>query len=167
SPTGNGKTSGTDEEWSVALELYEEKRIRNIGLFFKHVDPSKLNDPGPQLSRVLAFKTEIEAGKKHLFKAYGGVEEFCETLEEHLSKWLRDHGTSEPASLSSDASVAASTPADAKPSTVARAGTPSFAFWIDESRTLLDQTPTNAQEALFCANRAFQAAETELGRANA
>src|SRR5262249_11236225 len=67
SETGSGKTSGTEEEWELALELYEKKVIRQICLFFRNVDPSKLNDPGPQLKKVLDFRNTIESEKKHLF----------------------------------------------------------------------------------------------------
>jgi Domain of unknown function (DUF4062) len=34
-PTGGGYTSGTEEEWALAEELYEVNKIRNIALFFK------------------------------------------------------------------------------------------------------------------------------------
>src|SRR5262245_48936663 len=43
-PTGGGKTSGTREEWELAQELYAKNIIRRICLFFKDVEPSKVND---------------------------------------------------------------------------------------------------------------------------
>ena len=36
-PTGGGYSSGTEEEWEVAEQLYKETEIRNIALFFKEV----------------------------------------------------------------------------------------------------------------------------------
>jgi Domain of unknown function (DUF4062) len=53
---GSGYTSGTEEEWSLAEELYKANKIRNIGLFFKYVDPRQMRDPGEQLQLVLVFK---------------------------------------------------------------------------------------------------------------
>src|SRR5262249_5927005 len=32
-PTGGGYTSGTEEEWALAEELYEANKIRNVALF--------------------------------------------------------------------------------------------------------------------------------------
>ncbi|MGZ8391017.1 MAG: DUF4062 domain-containing protein [Rhodoplanes sp.] len=59
SPTGSGHTSGVDEEWKLAEELYAATTIRNIGLFFKRVDERQKRDPGEQLKKVLAFREAI------------------------------------------------------------------------------------------------------------
>lgn len=56
SETGNGCTSGTEEEWTLAEELYKKSEIRNIALFFKDVGPERLADPGPQLEKVLGSR---------------------------------------------------------------------------------------------------------------
>jgi Domain of unknown function (DUF4062) len=60
SPTGSGDTSGTEEEWALAEELYKATKIRNVALFFKQVDAGKLRDPGERLKPLLAFKKEID-----------------------------------------------------------------------------------------------------------
>jgi hypothetical protein len=91
SPTGSGHTSGTEEEWALAEELYKATKIRNIALFFKQVDVGKLSDPGDQLKPVLAFKKKIEEGKRYLFKQYETLNEFADTLDRHLARWLKDH----------------------------------------------------------------------------
>ena len=44
-PLGEGDTSGTEGERALAEDLYEDKQIRNIALFFKDVDPAQLRDP--------------------------------------------------------------------------------------------------------------------------
>jgi hypothetical protein len=67
SPTGSGYSSGTEEEWSLAEELYRQNKIRNIALFFKSVHSSKLGDPGDQLKPVIAFKTKIECEKSAIY----------------------------------------------------------------------------------------------------
>ncbi len=91
SPTGSGHTSGTEEEWELAEELYRANKIRNIALFFKNVDHGKLSDPGDQLKRVLEFKKKIQEEKKYLFKQYKALEEFSDTLDGHLAAWLMTH----------------------------------------------------------------------------
>jgi hypothetical protein len=67
SPSGGRHTSGTEEEWVLAEELYEQNKIRNIILFFKDVDPRQMRDPGKQLEAVLSFKKRIEEGNRYLF----------------------------------------------------------------------------------------------------
>jgi hypothetical protein len=173
SPTGNGKTSGTEEEWDLALELYAANTIRNIGLFFKDVDPARLRDAGPQLAKVVDFKKAIEAERKHLFKAYGHADEFCDTLERHLAKWLRDHGAGRAASLSigpDGPSVAAESHSlaveTAKPG-AAETAAPSFAYWLGEAKALLELTPPDAQGALFSADRAVALAANDVDWAQA
>jgi hypothetical protein len=44
SPSGSGYTSGTEVEWSIAEDLYQVGKLRNIALFFKNVDSGKLDD---------------------------------------------------------------------------------------------------------------------------
>ncbi|MTW17950.1 DUF4062 domain-containing protein [Rhodoplanes serenus] len=173
SPTGNGKTSGTEEEWDLALELYAANTIRNIGLFFKDVDAARLRDAGPQLIKVLDFKKAIEAERKHLFKAYGHADEFCDTLERHLARWLRDHGAGRAASLSigpDGPSVAAESHSlaveTAKPG-AAETAAPSLAYWLGEAKALLELTPPDAQGALFCAERAVALATNDVDWAGA
>src|SRR5438270_6162608 len=105
-PTGSGHTSGTEEEWEIAEQLYRETKVRNIALFFKDVDGRQLRDPGSQLRRVLEFKHRITGARRYLFKAYASTDDFCECLEGHLAKWLRDHtGGSQPSTSSQSASI--------------------------------------------------------------
>lgn len=87
SPTGGGYTSGTEEEWVLAEDLYKANIIRNIALFFKKVDTRRLRDPGKQLEAVLAFKKRIEEGKQYLFTQYETIEQFAEAIEGHLARW--------------------------------------------------------------------------------
>jgi len=81
SPTGGGYSSGTEEEWALAEQLYTETKIRNIALFFKQVASPQMHDPGHQLRKVIAFRQQIEKEKKYLFKSYVAVGEFGELLE--------------------------------------------------------------------------------------
>jgi len=85
--------SGTEEEFFLAESCYKDEKcpMRQIITFFKSVDPRKLSDPGEQLSRVLEFKRELEAGKRYLFSTFDEVSEFEQQLRRHLAKWVRDH----------------------------------------------------------------------------
>jgi len=112
SPTGNGHTSGTEEEWALAEELYRATKIRNIALFFKQVDAGKLCDPVDQLKPVLAFKKKIEKGKRYLFKQYETIEEFADTLDGHLALWLKGHQSAKLVFQRADLSWTARQPRD-------------------------------------------------------
>ncbi|MES9855610.1 MAG: DUF4062 domain-containing protein [Sedimenticola sp.] len=59
-PDGKGKySSGTDEEYHFALDCIADKNSPpcKIVVFFKAIDPRKLSDPGPQLTKVLVSGT--------------------------------------------------------------------------------------------------------------
>jgi len=84
-------TSGTEEEYHVALECYEatDRPMRQLVMLFKAVDPQQLSDPGPQLESVLKFKQEMEEEKTHLFHTFDTIARFQQLLRAHLAAWLR------------------------------------------------------------------------------
>ena len=86
-------TSGTEEEYHVAMKCYEDPQrpMKGLVMMFKAVDPQQLSDPGPQLQKVLEFKKHIEIQKRHLFHTFDTTQRFRECLRKHLAKWLRDH----------------------------------------------------------------------------
>jgi tetratricopeptide (TPR) repeat protein len=156
SPTGAGYSSGTEEEWKLAEQLYKETKIRNIALFFKEVEPAQLNDPGPQLAEVIEFKRQIESGKKYLFKSYMQTGDFGEKLERYLASWLRDHEKGTANAPASGGHITITSPdVPASITTVASEPYgPDFNFWITEAKQLLEaETPDNFG-ALFCAKKA-------------
>ena len=166
SPTGSGHTSGTEEEWIIAEDLYKASKIRNIALFFKSVDPGKLRDPGLQLSKVLEFKKRIEDEKRYLFRQFETIDMFGETIEAHLARWLRDHegqgAAIERLSLGhSPSSIAVS------PSTPSGASGPGYQYWIDEAIRLVNETPPDGAGCLFCADRAILLAPDAVENARA
>lgn len=96
SPTGNEDdtfTSGTEEEYEVALECLanQELPMKQLVVFFKAVDERKLSDPGEQLKKVLAFREKLEREKTLLFHTYDEVSAFESRLRSHLARWVRDH----------------------------------------------------------------------------
>jgi tetratricopeptide (TPR) repeat protein len=151
SSTGSGKSSGTEEEWELALELYEKKIIRKICLFFREVDASKQSDPGPQLSKVLNFRNGIEAERKHLFHKYGEVDEYRSLLERHLAQWHRDNKEG-----------AAKAPGKLQHADAGGGSAPSFDFWISEANRLLDARTGSAHGVLYCAGMAQELAQNGL-----
>lgn len=89
----SGYTSGTEEEFRMALQCFNDSThpLRQLVVFFKAVSPDKLSDPGPQLQRVLEFKRELEASKGLLFHTFDEIDAFEALLRRHIAKWLRDH----------------------------------------------------------------------------
>lgn len=84
-------SSGTEEEYHVALECYEasDQPMRQLVLLFKAVDAPQLSDPGPQLQSVLKFKKAMEEAKTHLFHTFDSDTRFRQLLRAHLGAWLR------------------------------------------------------------------------------
>ena len=92
-PNNTKFTSGTEEEYHVALECYETPShdMNEIVLLFKSVAPAQMADPGPELSKVLEFRTKVESERKFLYKSFENKKTFDETLRGLLAKWVRDH----------------------------------------------------------------------------
>lgn len=86
-------TSGTEEEFFEAEDCYKDPKLamRQLVAFFKAVEPSKLSDPGEQLSKVLEFKRALETTKRLLFTTFDEIGGFEQQLRRHLAKWVRDH----------------------------------------------------------------------------
>jgi tetratricopeptide (TPR) repeat protein len=165
SETGAGFTSGTEEEWTLAEQLYNERKIRNIALLFKEVDPRHLNDPGKQLEKVLSFKKKIEDGRRYLFNPYAQVVQFVDLLESHLAKWLRDHreisnGLS-TADLATDGEMSTSKDNKGIVSVL------SFDFWLTDAIRLSNSENPDHAIASFCASKATDLAVTDIEIARA
>lgn len=78
SPTINpGKyTSGFHEEFDRAKGHVQAKRMKRIDLYFRDISPEQLKDPGPSLTKVLAFRTQCERNKDPLFKTFKDRSDF-------------------------------------------------------------------------------------------
>jgi hypothetical protein len=63
-------SSGFTEEFDIARTRRIADQRPNIGLFFRKVPPEYLDDPGPELSKVLAFKHELRAEKSILYQDF-------------------------------------------------------------------------------------------------
>jgi len=158
--TGSGYTSGTEEEWALAEELYTANKIRNIALLFKKVDDGKLKDPGDQLKAVLAFKKKIETEKRYFFAQFDDVKDFIDKVDGYLAKWLKAHSQNDatlsleiPERTSSDISKNIEKP-------------PKSSYWIAEADFNI-KTHKAFGDALFCSKKALEASENELEWAKA
>jgi tetratricopeptide (TPR) repeat protein len=160
SPTGEGFSSGVEEEWRLAEELYEANKIRNIALFFKQVDPRQLDDPGKQLTAVLAFQQRIVAGKQYLFTQYATLDQFDDILEGYLARWFNDQNRTATGLDAGGPMVTAK--AAVKP-----VESPGFDYWIGEAQRLYDAVPPELAGALFCTTKATEAANSDIEWARA
>ncbi|MGR2708200.1 MULTISPECIES: DUF4062 domain-containing protein [Pseudomonas] len=95
SSTGkNGVSSGTHEEYLLAIDLLQDRTfpMKEIIIFFRGVEAALLSDPGPQLQKVLDFKRQIEEEKELLFETFDSPDSFNEKLKRHLANWTREGG---------------------------------------------------------------------------
>ncbi len=165
SPTGGGCDSGFHEEWKLAEKLYKQRKLRNIVLFFKKFDESHLRDPGKQLSAVVNFKKKIIDNRQYLFREYETVDQFVDLIEKHLTQWLLAH-ESPPSDLSLSLPPAAeAVVGSAAPS--ASGAAPSADYWLGEARRLLGHEAPNYEAARFCAQKAIDAAQSDVEWASA
>jgi len=86
-PSGEAE-SGTLEEFNLARERFVKEGAPHIILYFREVHPDFLNDPGPQLQKVLDFKKQIDEGHLALYANYRDEEHFATLLRKHLTEWL-------------------------------------------------------------------------------
>jgi tetratricopeptide (TPR) repeat protein len=160
-PTGSGHTSGTEEEWDLAEQLYEAGSLNNIVLLFKDVDRTKLADPGPQLEAVLRFRKKIETGRKYLFKTFASLDSFGIELERCLAQWLKLHHDM-GSKAASDSLAIAPAPTKAEPeATPAPAVLPGFDYWFSECGKLANTEIPDYNGALFCAQKAVSCSATD------
>lgn len=91
SPIGADFTSGTEEEFTLAMKLVREssKNMVDVAVLFKHVEPARLADPGPQLLKVIDFKKKLERERAVLYWTFGSTDEFEKRLRQLLLEWIR------------------------------------------------------------------------------
>ncbi|MEA2362030.1 MAG: hypothetical protein QOD71_1175 [Thermoleophilaceae bacterium] len=87
----DGFSSASEEEFSLACECHAAQSMRQIVVLFKDVDSDLLKDPGPQLQRVLDFRTSLEREKRFFFERFEHTAAFRKNLRRQLAQWVRDH----------------------------------------------------------------------------
>jgi tetratricopeptide (TPR) repeat protein len=87
-----GFTSGTEEEFNLALECMNspDAPMRDVLVLFKGVEPSRMMDPGRELTKVLRFRASLDAQNELLYFPFDNSAEFRRLLRRHLLGWIRD-----------------------------------------------------------------------------
>jgi tetratricopeptide (TPR) repeat protein len=78
-------TSYTEEEFYRALARYEKDGKPTIFVFFKHIDPGQMADPGPELAKVLAFRRKLEETRRVLYRGFPDERAFRLEIDTHLT----------------------------------------------------------------------------------
>ena len=87
-PTGKAE-SGTKEEFDIAQTRKRQSGKEPwIHLYFKNVEQESLEDQGPQLQKVEAFKEERK--KDTLYKEFEDTDDFKGKFEQCLYRWLNE-----------------------------------------------------------------------------
>jgi len=80
-------SSGTEEEFSRAIERWRRRRRPQIMLYFRTVDMTCLREPDDQLSKVFVFREQIEKERIVYYKCYSGPDDFRKMLHIDLILW--------------------------------------------------------------------------------
>lgn len=81
-------TSGFEEEFNLAKELYSKNKKPQLSMFFKSVSDDLLRDPGPDLQKVIGFKNELIEKKEILFMSFLDEKEFERKLRKTLISYM-------------------------------------------------------------------------------
>jgi tetratricopeptide (TPR) repeat protein len=88
-PDAKPYSSYTEEEFHRAIERWKQTRSPEIFVFFKHVDPLSMADPGPQLQKVLAFRKSLEDTRQVLYRFFADEKAFAAEVDKHLRAYAR------------------------------------------------------------------------------
>ena len=144
---GNKHSSGCDEEWALCNDLFSDKTMQSVQLYFLPLPALQVKDPGTQLKKVLAFRKKVEESRLHLCKNLQADEDFAAELRASLGAWLRQHGDREPHVDSADMRQQPSAPSsspDGASSSVAD-------HLLRHALTLINQNPESALAILDAA----------------
>lgn len=82
-------TSGFEEEFRTSAERRKSLGRPEISLFFKSVPEDLLADPGDELKKVLAFRSELISSKEILFQNFSDIAEFEQLLRRRISSYVQ------------------------------------------------------------------------------
>jgi hypothetical protein len=98
--SGDGHTSGFEEEWELACKRAESGEDVEVWLFFKEVDAAQKQDPGPELQKVLDFKNKVETEYQALYHPFVDAQAWREKLltllMDFVAKRARSQAGNEP-----------------------------------------------------------------------
>ncbi len=88
-PDAEGYSSYTEEEFHRALDRWKKDGAPEIFVFFKHVDPGQMADPGRQLEKVLAFRKSLEDSRQVLYRFFEDDKAFKAEVDRHLRAYAK------------------------------------------------------------------------------
>ncbi len=88
-------SSGTEEEFDQGLRLLADPDavMRDLLILFKTIGSDRVRDPGPQLLKVMEFRSRLESSKSLLYGTFDSDESLSDALKLKLDEWalpLRD-----------------------------------------------------------------------------
>ncbi|MEO8325766.1 MAG: tetratricopeptide repeat protein, partial [Nitrospirota bacterium] len=89
-PDAKPYNSYTEEEFHRALERWRKNNSPEIFVFFKRVDAASEADPGPQLSKVLEFRRQLEQTRQVLYHYFNSDQSFINEIDRHLRAYAKD-----------------------------------------------------------------------------
>ncbi|MBO6085346.1 MAG: tetratricopeptide repeat protein, partial [Acetobacter sp.] len=168
---GDVEQTGIEEEWSLAEQMRKERKIRGTALLWKKVDRKRRIEPDDKLKKVLDF---LEKNKHQgLYKEYETMEEFREELRACLSEWETPSVQNNKDENSSPFLLSGGFPSSKECEPDNGQEPPSFHYWMQEVNQLLEcgikkqnstlyLFPEEYRNALFCANKALEAAKSKV-----
>jgi len=94
--TESGKySSGTEEEYNVALEQNEKLKKPDIWLFFKNI----VSEPNHDIDKILEFRRKIEEEKSIFYKPFRDISQWRSLLRKLMCAWLDKLKSREDASI--------------------------------------------------------------------
>ena len=88
-PDAAPDSSYTEEEFHRAMERWKKSGSPEIFVFFKRVDAASEADAGPQLSKVIEFRKELEEKRQTLYRYFDSPESFLDEVDTHLRAYAK------------------------------------------------------------------------------
>jgi len=87
---GRSFSSGSEEEFRIAEEMIKKKQMHKLGVYFKSVDPKRLQSPDEQLAKVLEFNRWLRSEHVLLYNEFTNESEFREKVHKFMTDWLEE-----------------------------------------------------------------------------
>jgi tetratricopeptide (TPR) repeat protein len=82
-------SSYTEEEFHRALQRFTKTGTPEIFVFFKNVDEASVADPGPELTKVLKFRLELERTRTVRYRTFANPAAFRREVDQHLRAFVK------------------------------------------------------------------------------
>lgn len=88
-PDISGKfTSGFEEEYELSIARRKKEGRPEIGMHFKAIEQRRINDPGEELRKVIAFRSKLISEKQLLFNEFSTLREFEDRIRTNLTEYI-------------------------------------------------------------------------------